>query len=532
MILVIDNYDSFTFNVVQSLQMYTDEEVKVVRNDEFTVEELGAMNPQYLVVSPGPGNPSQAGVSIEAIRYFAGKIPILGICLGHQAIGEAFGATIVHAKNICHGIVQNIKLDGRGVFRTIGKSCSFTRYHSLVIDESTLSDDFEITARADDGDIMGIRHKTLPIEGVQFHPESIASDKCKELFAAFIKYRRDNFDTVGYLNQLIAGQDLSEEQAARFMEYVTDGNMDERVMAGMLIAMAAKGPATSEMIGCAKTLLTKKAPFPCNRKGLAEIVGTGGDGKGSFNISSLSAIVAASCGQPMAKHGNRAVSSKSGSADFYENLGINIMAEPARTAALVEKTGFGFLMAPLYHSAMRFAGPVRKALGVKTIMNILGPLLNPAGAEYELLGVYTKSLLKDYAHAAKALGAKRVMVVCSDDGYDEISPCTLTHAYIIDDKGNEAQFVINPEKYGITDVDENELCGGSGIENAQLGLDVLNGNGRKTIKYAVGLNTGALLYLCGKAKTINDGYNMAIDAINSGKALAKLNEIVEVSKAI
>ena len=156
MILVIDNYDSFTFNVVQSLQMYTTEEVKVVRNDECTVEELAAMNPKYLVVSPGPGNPARAGISVDAIRFFAGKVPILGICLGHQAIGEAFGAEIVHAKKVCHGIVQDIKLDGKGLFRTIGKSCKFTRYHSLVIDESTLSDEFEITARAEE-DVVHFR---------------------------------------------------------------------------------------------------------------------------------------------------------------------------------------------------------------------------------------------------------------------------------------------------------------------------------------------------------------------------------------
>lgn len=532
MILVIDNYDSFTFNVVQSLQMYTTEEVKVVRNDECTVEELAAMNPKYLVVSPGPGNPAHAGISVDAILFFAGKVPILGICLGHQAIGEAFGAEIVHAKKVCHGIVQDIKLDGKGLFRTIGKSCKFTRYHSLVIDESTLSDEFEITARAEDGDIMGIRHKTLPIEGVQFHPESIASDKCRELFQAFIKYRRENLDVPAYLNQLIAKKDLTEDQAAMFMEYVTDGNMEPAVMAGILVAMASKGIAVSEMTGCAKTLLLKKTPFPCSKKGLAEIVGTGGDGKGSFNISSLSAIVAASCGQPMAKHGNRAVSSKSGAADFFESLGINIMAAPEKTAQLVDKTNFGFLMAPVYHSAMRFAGPVRKALGVKTIMNVLGPLLNPAGAEFEVLGVYSKNLIQDYARAAKSLGAKRVIVVYSEDGYDEISPCALTHAYLIDEKGKESQFTIDPAKFGITDADEKELCGGDGAENAALGLEVLQGGGRKTIRYAVGLNAGAVMYITGKAHTLKEGYEMVLSAIDSGKALAKLKEIQEVSKSL
>ena len=529
MILVIDNYDSFTFNVIQILQTVTDKEIKVVRNDEFTVEQLASMNPEYLIVSPGPGSPYQAGICEEAIKYFAGKIPILGICLGHQAICEAFGARIVQAKFIKHGIVEEIKLDGKGLFRSIGKSAKFTRYHSLVADEQTLSPDFEVTARAADGDIMGVRHKTLPIEGIQFHPESIACEKGKEILSSFINYRRENLNVAEYLNQLIAKKDLTEEQASFFMENVTDGSMDERAMAAILVAMAAKGPSVSEMIGCAKALLKKKKNFPLEKNGIAEIVGTGGDGKGSFNISSMSALVASSCGQRIAKHGNRAVSSKSGAADFFENLGINIMAQPEQTAKLIEKTNFGFLMAPVYHSAMRFAAPVRKVLGIKTIMNILGPLLNPAGAEYEVLGVYSPALLKDYAKAAKALGAKRVMVVCSRDGYDEISPLVPTDVYQIDENGNENQYVIKPENFGITGCNEDELSGGDGKENARLALEVLNGGGKKTIKAAVGLNTAAVLYLSGKVRTLKDGYNMAIEAIDSGKALKKLEEIQKVS---
>ena len=529
MILVIDNYDSFTFNVIQILQTVTDKEIKVVRNDDFTVEQLSSMNPEYLIVSPGPGSPYQAGICEEAIKYFAGKIPILGICLGHQAICEAFGARIVQAKFIKHGIVEEIKLDGKGLFRSIGKSAKFTRYHSLVADEQTLSPDFEVTARAADGDIMGVRHKTLPIEGIQFHPESIACEKGKEILSSFINYRRENLNVAEYLNQLIEKKDLTEEQASFFMENVTDGSMDERAMAAILVAMAAKGPSVSEMTGCAKALLKKKKNFPLEKNGIAEIVGTGGDGKGSFNISSMSALVASSCGQRIAKHGNRAVSSKSGAADFFENLGINIMAQPEQTAKLIEKTNFGFLMAPVYHSAMRFAAPVRKVLGIKTIMNILGPLLNPAGAEYEVLGVYSPALLKDYAKAAKALGAKRVMVVCSRDGYDEISPLVPTDVYQIDENGNENQYVIKPENFGITGCNEDELSGGDGKENARLALEVLNGGGKKTIKAAVGLNTAAVLYLSGKVRTLKDGYKMAIEAIDSGKALKKLEEIQKVS---
>ena len=540
MILVIDNYDSFTFNVVQALECATNEEIKVVRNDEAGLEQLASMQPSHLIVSPGPGNPAGAGVSVEAIKYFAGKISILGICLGHQAIGEAFGAKIVGAKFIKHGIVEDIDLDGRGVFRTIGRSAKFTRYHSLVIDEASLPADFEVTARAKDGDIMGVRHKTMAIEGVQFHPESIASQACQELFKAFLNYRRENLPVAEYLRQLLdEKKPLSRDQASFFMENLTDGTMDEKATAAILTAMAARGlPTADEMAGCAGALLKKKTDFPLAAKagatgtGLAEIVGTGGDGKGSFNISSLSALVAASCGQGVAKHGNRAVSSKSGAADFFENLGIKIMAEPEKTASLVKETGFGFLMAPVYHAAMRFAAPVRKALGIKTIFNVLGPLLNPAGAEYEVLGVYSADLMEDYARAAKALGAKRVMVIHSRDGFDEISPCQPTDVFQINDDGKEYRYVIEPAKFGINNASEDELEGGSGADNARLAMEVLNGGGRASIKAAVGLNAGAVLYLSGRAKTLKDGYDMATGAIANGTALRKLQEIQKVSEEL
>ncbi|WP_294428264.1 bifunctional anthranilate synthase component II/anthranilate phosphoribosyltransferase [uncultured Treponema sp.] len=531
MIAFIDNKDSFTFNIVQSLERVSGDKVCVFRSEESTVAEIEAAKPSHIIVGPGPGTPETAGISIEAIRYFAGKVPVLGICLGHQSIGAAFGAKIVGAKYIRHGIVEEISTDGKGIFRNVGPKCSFTRYHSLVVDEATLPNDFEVTARAKDGDIMGIRHKSLVIEGVQFHPESIASEKGDELFKGFLNYRRENMCYSKLLNQLIdEKKPLSREQSEGFIGELAEGSMDEKIAASVLTAMAARGlPTADEMTGAASAMLKKKAKFPLENVGLAEIVGTGGDGKGSFNISSLSALVAASCGQTMAKHGNRAVSSKSGAADFFENLGVNIMANPGKTAELVKKTGFGFLMAPVYHSAMRFAAPVRKTLGIKTVFNVLGPLLNPANAEYEVLGVYSKDLLKDYAHAAKSLGARRVMVVNSADGYDEISPCAPTTVYQIDEKGRENQYIINPKDFGITDADESELYGGNGADNAALAMEVLNGKGRKTIRYAVGLNTAAVLYLCGKARTLKDGYAMALEAIDSGKTLAKLQEIQKVS---
>jgi len=185
MIVIIDNYDSFTYNLYQYFSKATTEKIIVVRNDAIDVEALKALEPSHLVISPGPGRPEDAGMSVAAIRTFAGRIPILGVCLGHQAIGYAFGGAIISAKRICHGSAEEISLDGKGLFRTIGKKGTFTRYHSLVIEEQSLPEELEITARSSDGDIMGIRHRRYPIEGVQFHPESIASSEGEKLIKAF-----------------------------------------------------------------------------------------------------------------------------------------------------------------------------------------------------------------------------------------------------------------------------------------------------------------------------------------------------------
>ena len=175
MLLMIDNYDSFTYNLVQYFYEMN-QEVEVHRNDEITISEIEAKSPDYLVISPGPCTPNEAGISVEAIKRFSGSIPILGVCLGHQSIGTAFGANIIKAKEIMHGKTSQINHCGNGIFNSIGQDFHATRYHSLVIEESSLSDDFDITARSEDGTIMGIQHKSLMVTGIQFHPESIATE--------------------------------------------------------------------------------------------------------------------------------------------------------------------------------------------------------------------------------------------------------------------------------------------------------------------------------------------------------------------
>ena len=186
MLLMIDNYDSFTYNIVQYFGELG-QEVRVFRNDAISLAQISELDPDYLVISPGPGTPAQAGISLAAIREFSGKIPLLGICLGHQAIGEAFGGRVVHAKRLMHGKVSAIHHRDVGVFRGIPEPVSCTRYHSLAVDRETLPDALQITAWTDDGEIMGLRHQSLAVEGVQFHPESILTEHGHDMLANFLK---------------------------------------------------------------------------------------------------------------------------------------------------------------------------------------------------------------------------------------------------------------------------------------------------------------------------------------------------------
>ena len=191
MLLMIDNYDSFTYNLVQYFGELG-QEVKVIRNDAITVEEIGQMKPDYLVISPGPCAPAQAGVSLAAIKEYAGKIPLLGVCLGHQAIGEAFGGKIIHAQQLMHGKTSPVFHKDVGVFRGLPNPITCTRYHSLAIERASLPDCLEITAETEDGEIMGVRHKTLPVEGVQFHPESILTEQGHQMLDNFLKEFKDH----------------------------------------------------------------------------------------------------------------------------------------------------------------------------------------------------------------------------------------------------------------------------------------------------------------------------------------------------
>ncbi len=528
MYVIIDNYDSFTYNLFQYVSALTDEEVRVFRNDRVTVAELEALAPRGIIISPGPGRPEDAGVSVETVRHFAGSTPLLGVCLGHQAIGQAFGGTIAGARNIVHGKTDTISLDGRGLFRGVPSPSVFTRYHSLVVQADTLPEGFEVTATSPDGEVMGIRHRDWVVEGVQFHPESIASAMGMRILANFLDYRREPFVFRPLLQRVMAGEPLAMEQAAELMDEITEGRLPASQLAAMLVALGVKGYTAEEIAGFAAVLARKKQPLqrPAGAATVVDTCGTGGDGLATFNISSLAALVVAGCGVAVAKHGNRGVSSPTGSADLFAALGVDTGLSPAQAAAVLQRTGFAFLFAPTYHGAMRHAAGVRAELGIKTVLNLLGPLVNPAAAEFQLIGVYDGALCEPMARAARLLGVRRVLVVHGADGQDEVSVTGPTRMVEIgeDDECRVSEF--DPASCGIAPASLDELKGGDAAHNAALARALLGGGGRPALRDAVAVNAGAALYVAGAAPDIAAGYRRACTVLADGSAAAKLDEVV------
>jgi len=378
---------------------------------------------------------------------------------------------------------------------------------------------------------MGIRHKEYSLEGVQFHPESMASEFGKRLLKNFLPYKRQAFPFKQQLGDIIKGRNLSREEAAEFMEELTEGNLTPSQIAGFLTAMNGKGITAEEIAGCAAVLLRKRVGLKID-KPLLDTCGTGGDGLGTFNISSMTALAAAACGAAVAKHGNKAVSSVSGSADFYQALGIVIDLPPEQTGRMIVETGFGFLFAPLFHGAMRYAAQPRRDLGIKTLMNLLGPLANPAGAEYQLIGVFSEEFCLPVAEAAKLLGLKRVMVVHSKDGMDEISVNAPTRLVLADENGAISDTVFQPSEVGISGYTLKDLAGGSPDENAAIARELMDNGGNPAIRQAVSINAGAALYTYGSVGSIGEGFSLVSEAFRDGTVRRKYEEICRVGGSL
>lgn len=536
MILIIDNYDSFTYNLYQAFGRL-DEEIKVVRNDAITIAQIRELSPELLVISPGPGYPKSAGISLDAIRTFAGIIPIFGVCLGHQAIVEAFGGRIVRAGQLMHGKAGKITLRRDcPLFEGLPEEIYAARYHSLIAQEVGLPDCLTITARDETGQIMGVQHKQFPVFGVQFHPESVLSPDGPQMLQNLLDYlnrlRRNSPKTAlkSYLAQVVEGKDLSRQQAEEVMNLLMSGQAEESQIGSLLTALRMKGETIEEITGLASGM-RKKALAVRGSTDAIDIVGTGGDLSNSFNISTTSAFVVAGAGGRVAKHGNRSVSSRSGAADVLEALGVKIGLTPDQARECLEKTGVSFLFAQSFHRSMRFVGPTRKQIGIRTVFNILGPLTNPASTDYIVLGVYAPELVEPIARVMSNLGVRRALVVYGKDRLDEISICDETLVCQVEGKQVSQPFSIAPEEYGLTRGRKEEILGGTARENAAITRSILNGTDRSGRRDIVLFNAGAALYTIGLAPTIREGVVMAAHSIDSGAALAKLEALKQTTNS-
>ncbi|CBG39672.1 bifunctional anthranilate synthase component II/anthranilate phosphoribosyltransferase [Helicobacter mustelae] len=505
MLLLIDNYDSFTYNIYQAFCMLH-QKVLVVRSDKITCEQIQELNPSHIIIGPGPKTPKEAGISMEVIQKFYKKIPILGICLGHQAIMASFGMPIVQAKNILHGKIQPLSHKSRGLFRGIPQNTLITRYHSLVGRECDLPECLEITAKSSDGEIMAIEHKEYPLIGVQFHPESIGSTDGLKMFSNFLHYKREETPILILLKKALQQQNFSFQEAYDMMDEITEGNLSEGQIASLLTSLEIKGLNAQELAGFSSLLRNKSLEFPKPKRGekRLDIVGTGGSMHKTFNVSTISSIILASMGVNVLKHGNRAATSQCGSADLLEALGVNIQMSPEICIHCYEKLHFTFLFAQKFHYTLKKLATIRKELGFKTLFNLIGPLINPSCNTHQILGVFDPKYTEVLAQTLQILGIQRALVVSGMDGYDEISLTTPTQITELHGK-DQKTYLFTPQSLGLEYVDYAELKGGDVQKNRQIAWEILRAEPSPRLDL-VCMNAGAALYIYGEADSIKDGY--------------------------
>ena len=331
--------------------------------------------------------------------------------------------------------------------------------------------------------------------------------------------------------KIVDKQDLTYDEAYTVMTEIMSGETTATQNAAFLAGLSTKSTGSEtidEISGCATAMREKATRLEQPGMEVMEIVGTGGDNAHSFNISTTTAFILAAAGIKIAKHGNRAASSLSGTADCLEALGINIQQDPDKCRELLEKVGFCFIFAQKYHSSMKYVGPIRRELGIRTVFNILGPLTNPSYPEYMLLGVYDERLVNPLAQVLMSLGVRRGMVVYGTDHLDEISVSAPTKICEFRD-GYYRDLTIRPEDFGLKTASREEIVGGTPEENAQTTRDILAGKITGAKRDIVLMNAGAGLFIAGKAESMKDGVRLAAELIDSGKALEKIKEMIEVS---
>lgn len=535
MLALIDNYDSFTYNLVQYLgELGAD--IRVFRNDQISLNELIALKPDHLVISPGPGEPiKDGGVSPEAIKHFTGKIPVLGVCLGHQCLGAVYGGKVDRAPRLMHGKTSPVTHNGQGIFKDIPMPFEAMRYHSLVVYEP-IPAELEIVAQTDEGEVMGLKHKQHPTYGVQFHPESILTEHGKQLLKNFLDIKIAPLPSAEpvmlkpFIAKVINRADLTSFEAEDAMTVIMTGGATPAQIGAYLVALRMKGETIPEITGSVRAMRAVAVKVKLDTtESVYDIVGTGGDGAHTFNISTAAAFVLAGTGRKVAKHGNRAASSQCGSADVLSALGVNLDLTPEKVAASIQQIGIGFMFAPKFHPAMKYAVGPRKEIGQRTIFNVLGPLTNPAGANIQLTGVYDAKLTEPLAHVLNQLGSKAALVIHGANGLDELNPTGVNRVSHLKNGAVET-YNFNPADLGLAPATVQDLRGGSPDESAEMMRQILSGNLKGARRDAVLLNAAAAL--AAETGDFKSALAEAEASLNSGTALNKLNALVEFTKSV
>ncbi len=537
-ILFIDNIDSFTYNLVDQLRN-SQHNVTIYRNTipaDVIVEKLSQMQNPILMLSPGPGAPSEAGCMPELLKRLKGKLPIIGICLGHQAIVESYGGSIVPAGDILHGKASLIEHDEQAMFKGLPNPLPVARYHSLK--GENIPKTLTINALCNNI-VMAVRNDEDRVCGFQFHPESILTIQGVKLLEQTIEWAlnpsqktaqpkqeaiidKQEYNIQPILNKLYLGQVLSQQESKILFNLIIQGKIEPTVLATAIISMKVRGEKPDEIAGAAQALLENADSFAIPDYAFTDIVGTGGDGTNSINISTASAFVAAALGYKVAKHGNRGVSSKSGSSDVLSALGIklNMPAEDSRKA--LDELGVCFLFAQQYHSGFRHAAPVRQQLKTRTIFNVLGPLINPSRPKRILLGVYHPDLIKPIAETLTMLGYTHAYVV-HGSGMDEVAIHGETQVAEVHN-GKIRYFTLTPQDFGLQQYTLKDIEGGTPEMNRDMLIAILQGHGKPAHEAAIAANVAMLMSLFGQSD-LKQNAKQAIEMMRSGKAYQLLQQL-------
>ncbi|SHN50607.1 anthranilate phosphoribosyltransferase [Desulfovibrio litoralis] len=546
MFIIIDNYDSFTANLVHAfaeLKLPYFDKAKVIQNDDPKLLALATNKDLKAVcLSSGFNRPGNTGFCKQFLSSLPNNIPVLGIGLGHHILADFSGATLI--PQIMHGRQVFVSHDGESLFRGISPKMVAGLYTSFKINSDN-NPEFECIASSEKFPCLALAYKKRPWFGIQFNPESVLTPQGGRILKNFAEFslqiqnnktpyllneQKNNLETTELkersvpvpineiLEQLARGQNLAEDTAYQVFSRLMDGELSNTQAATLLLALRMKGETPSELFQAMNCVLDRSVEIPHKDKIIKEtvidIVGTGGDGHSSFNCSTGTALILAGMGHKVLKHGNRSVSSRCGSADVLEVLGIPLNLPPEDIYPRLQKDKFVFLFAPLFHPTFKNVMPIRRELGIRTMFNILGPLVNPARPPYYMIGVPNPELLPLLAGALSLDGHSQGAVICGCGSYDELTPIGPAQVIFVEGSKMQAQ-VLDPKAYGFKPCTHEDLKVTDPEQAAQVLKELLQGKGPKAMQDMLAFNVGLALHILNRSKAITVCMQEAKDAVKS-----------------